>query len=93
MEHWGSDEMGVEKVRSYMLEWLSFLYRYIPVGILEVLPQKINQRPPYYFGRDEIETLMCSPNCKDWIKLTETFLGKVPDDFNFVPKHKANSYQ
>lgn len=92
LEHWGTDTSGVEKTRRFMLEWLSFLYRYIPVGVLEVLPQKINERPPYYHGRDETETLMCSGNCEDWVKLTEILLGKVPDDYNFIPKHVANSY-
>ena len=92
LEHWGTDTSGVEKTRRFMLEWMSFLYRYIPVGVLEVLPQKINERPPYYHGRDETETLMCSDNCQDWVKLTEILLGKVPDDYNFLPKHAANSY-
>ena len=92
LEHWGTDTSGVEKTRRFMLEWMSFLYRYIPVGVLEVLPQKINERPPYYHGRDELETLMCSDNCQDWVKLSEVLLGKVPDDYNFLPKHAANSY-
>ena len=70
-----------------------FIFRYIPVGLLEHIPQKINEKPPYYFGRDELETLMASPNCDDWIKLTERLLGPVPDGFTFLPKHKANSYQ
>ena len=92
LEHWGTDIAGVEKCRHFLLEWLSFLYRYIPVGLLEVLPQRINERPPTYFGRDDLETLMCSPKSSDWIQITEMLLGKVPDEFNFVPKHVANSY-
>ena len=92
--------------------------RYIPVGLLERLPQKIHDKPPYYFGRDDLETLMASSNCADWIKITcveqikyiystfnfqkiivivfissELLLGPVPDNFTFLPKHKANAYQ
>ncbi len=46
LEHWGSDQQGVNNTRRFLLEWLSFLHRYVPVGILEVLPQQMNQRPP-----------------------------------------------
>lgn len=92
LEHWGSDTQGVENTRRFLLEWLSFLYRYIPVGLLERPPQQINERPPKYFGRDDMETLMASGNCSDWIKISEMLLGPVPDGFKFLPKHKANSY-
>ncbi|XP_075759111.1 tRNA-dihydrouridine(47) synthase [NAD(P)(+)]-like isoform X1 [Pelodiscus sinensis] len=93
LEHWGSDTQGVEKTRKFMLEWLSFLCRYIPTGLLEHLPQKINERPPYYMGRDYLETLMASQNVDDWIKISEMLLGPVPTNFTFLPKHKANSYR
>ncbi|KAI9291892.1 FMN-linked oxidoreductase [Neoconidiobolus thromboides FSU 785] len=93
LEHWGSDTMGVNHTRRFLCEWLSFLHRYIPVGLLQVLPQKINNRPPACFGRDDLETLMLSSKAEDWIKITEMYLGKSPADFAFIPKHKANSYQ
>ncbi|XP_028399610.1 tRNA-dihydrouridine(47) synthase [NAD(P)(+)]-like isoform X2 [Dendronephthya gigantea] len=92
LEHWGSDTEGIETTRRFLLEWLSFLYRYIPVGLLERVPQRINERPPPYFGRNDLETLMASNKCEDWIKISEMFLGPVPSDFVFLPKHKANSY-
>lgn len=93
LDHWGSDATGVENCRRYLLEWLSFACRYIPVGLLEVLPQKINDRPPMYKGRDELETLLSSQAASDWVKISEMFLGRVPDNFKFLPKHKANAYE
>ncbi|KAK0042124.1 tRNA-dihydrouridine(47) synthase [NAD(P)(+)]-like isoform X1, partial [Biomphalaria pfeifferi] len=93
LEHWGSDQQGVDNTRRFLLEWLSFLHRYIPVGVLEVVPQRINERPPYFVGRNDLETLMASASCADWIKLSEMLLGPVPDNFHFLPKHKANAYQ
>eukprot|EP00056_Hartaetosiga_gracilis_P000295 m.37603 g.37603 ORF g.37603 m.37603 type:complete len:459 (+) comp10146_c0_seq3:45-1421(+) len=92
LQHWGSDTHGVETTRRFLLEWLSFTYRYIPVGLLERLPQRINERPPRYFGRDDLETLMASPAGEDWVKISEMLLGPVGKGFQFVPKHKANSY-
>ncbi|XP_050307292.1 tRNA-dihydrouridine(47) synthase [NAD(P)(+)]-like [Anthonomus grandis grandis] len=93
LEHWGSDNRGVENCRRFLLEWLSFLHRYVPVGLLENPPQKINERAPLFKGRDEMETLLASQSASDWIKITEMFLGKVPEGFRFIPKHKANSYE
>jgi hypothetical protein len=54
LEHWGSDQAGVDKTRRFLLEWISFLYRYIPVGLLERLPHRLNERPPYFFGRNDL---------------------------------------
>ncbi|KAI9472435.1 MAG: hypothetical protein EXX96DRAFT_584068 [Benjaminiella poitrasii] len=93
LEHWGSDSQGVNTTRRFLCEWQSFLYRYIPVGILEQPPQNMNERPPPYQGRNDLETLMASPLASDWVKISEMILGPAPEDFKFVPKHKANSFE
>lgn len=94
LEHWGSDQQGVNNTRRFLLEWLSFLYRYVPVGLLEVLPQKMNQRPPLYLqGRNDLETLFLSPHAADWIKISEILMGPVAENFSFRPKHKSASYE
>uniref|UniRef100_UPI0029549BAD tRNA-dihydrouridine(47) synthase [NAD(P)(+)]-like n=1 Tax=Panthera onca TaxID=9690 RepID=UPI0029549BAD len=67
--------------------------RYVPVGLLERLPQRINERPPYYLGRNYLETLMASQKAADWIRISEMLLGPVPPNFVFLPKHKANAYK
>ncbi|KJF61475.1 tRNA-dihydrouridine(47) synthase [NAD(P)(+)] [Coccidioides immitis RS] len=90
---WGSDEHGVGTTRRFLLELLSFTHRYIPIGLLEHLPPRIQDRPPAYKGRNELETLLASDNYKDWIKISEMFLGPAHKDFKFEPKHKSNSYE
>ncbi|KAL8543190.1 hypothetical protein ACS0TY_003916 [Phlomoides rotata] len=92
LEHWGSDSKGVETTRHFLLEWLSYTCRYVPVGLLDVIPQRINWRPPSYYGRDDLETLMASDSAADWIRISEMLLGKVPSGFTFSPKHKSNAY-
>ena len=69
LEAWGSDEVGVGTTRRFLLEWLSFAYRYVPVGILEYLPPSLQDRPPAWRGRNELETLLGSDNFRDWIKI------------------------
>eukprot|EP01035_Chromulina_nebulosa_P024777 gene24777-32268_t len=91
LEHWGSDQQGVNTTRRFLLEWLSFLHRYTPVGLIESV-QTMNQRPPSYFGRCDLETLLGSSNSVDWIRISELLLGPTPDGFLFVAKHKSNSY-
>lgn len=107
--------------RRYLCEALSFQYRYVPIGLLEYLPGKINDRPPAYRGRNELgrrflippeeilqliyltfffqspvsltETLLASPDSRDWVKISEMFLGPAPDAWTFVPKHKSNAFE
>ncbi|KAH6650898.1 tRNA-dihydrouridine(47) synthase [NAD(P)(+)] [Chaetomium tenue] len=93
MEAWGSDELGLNYTRRFLLEFLSFFCRYVPIGLLERLPPNLNERPPAYRGRDDLETLFASKNYKDWIKISEMFLGPAPPGFKFQPKHKSNSYE
>lgn len=70
LEAWGSDERGVGTTRRFLLEWLNFTHRYVPIGILEYLPPNIQDRPPIWKGRNDLETLLGSGNYKDWIKIT-----------------------
>jgi len=92
LETWGSDELGVATTRRFLLEWLSFTSRYVPIGILERRPARLNDRPPSWRGRNELETLLGSADSRDWIKISEMFLGKCPENFFFTPKHKSSSH-
>ncbi|CCH46122.1 tRNA-dihydrouridine synthase [Wickerhamomyces ciferrii] len=93
MEHWGTDEYGIALSRRFLCEFLSFFHRYIPYGILEKYPVKLNERPEFWKGRNELETLLGSNDYKDWIKISEMFLGPAGENFNFTPKHKSSSYE
>jgi len=90
--HWGSDEKGVNTVRDFMCHHLTFMSRYVPVHCCEeggIVPS-LKARP--YEGmcyRDEMEKLLASNKNSDMIKITEMFLGKAPEGFVFVPKHKS----
>ncbi|CCH62959.1 hypothetical protein TBLA_0I03030 [Henningerozyma blattae CBS 6284] len=89
MQHWGTDEYGIATSRRYFCEFMSFFHRYVPVGVLERVPIRMNQRVEKWKGRDELETLMASEDSRDWIKLSEMFWGKA-EGFVFVPKHKSS---
>ena len=93
LEHWGSDRPGVERTRRFLLEWLSFLWRYVPVGLLERVPTQMHLKPYAFRGRDDLETLMASPKTSDWIRISEMLLGPAPKDMRFVPKHISNAWQ
>lgn len=92
LEHWGSDTQGINTTRRFLLEWLSFTHRYVPVGLLENPPQRLVQKPPNYRGREDLETLLSSPYSQDWVEIARRLLGPLPEGFQFVPKHKSNSY-
>ncbi|EPQ51956.1 FMN-linked oxidoreductase [Gloeophyllum trabeum ATCC 11539] len=92
LSHFGTDTAGLNTARRYLCEALSFQYRYVPIGLLEVLPPKINDRPPAFRGRDELETLLASGDSRDWVKISEMFLGPAPETWSFTPKHKSNAY-
>jgi tRNA-dihydrouridine synthase 3 len=70
LQTWGSDELGIGTTRRFLMEWLSFAHRYVPIGLLEHLPPNIQDRPPRFHGRNDLETLMASDNYKDWTKIT-----------------------
>lgn len=91
-QHWGSDSQGVENTRRFLLEWLSFAHRYIPAGLLEVLPQRSNWRPSAFVGRSDLETLLASPDPADWIRISTWFLGPTPNGYKFHAKHQAKSH-
>lgn len=98
LEHWGSDERGVEQTRRFLLEWMSFTYRYTPVGILETINGQLpnvsmTQRPPKFVGRDDMETMLASDDASVWVDLCEKLLGKAPEGWKFTPKHKSNAYK
>lgn len=74
---------GVETTRHFLLEWLSYTFRYIPVGLLDVIPQQINWRPPSYFGRDDLETRMMSESAGDWVRKIVLFFFNTPSCYSF----------
>lgn len=57
--HFGTDTAGVNTARRYLCEALSFHYRYVPIGILECLPPRVNDRAPLFRGRDELGGYRC----------------------------------
>ncbi|KAJ6479948.1 zinc finger dihydrouridine synthase [Mycena vitilis] len=93
LTHFGTDTAGVNATRRYLCEALSFQYRYVPIGLLEHLPGRINDRAPAFRGRDELETLLASGDSRDWVRISEMFLGPAPEAWSFMPKHKSNSYE
>ena len=69
LEAWGADEVGIGTTRRFLLEYLSFACRYVPVGMLDYLPPNINDRAPAFRCRNDLEALLSSGDVKDWIKI------------------------
>ncbi len=88
LEHWGSDTFGVNLTRRFLCEFMSFFTRYIPSGI--IADNVLRHQPIKWNGRDEMEQLLASRKAKDWVTISERFLGKAPETFTFVPKHKSS---
>ncbi|WFD30006.1 tRNA-dihydrouridine(47) synthase [NAD(P)(+)] [Malassezia sp. CBS 17886] len=86
LSHWGSDTQGVNTTRRFLCEMLSFTHRYVPLGILEHVPVRMNDRPPPFAGRDHLESLLGSPSAQDWVRISEMFLGKAPAEWHFTHK-------
>ena len=90
--HWGSDERGVNTIREFMCHHLTFMSRYVPVHCCEkagIIPSLKIWNTENLCYRDEMEQLLASNKNADMIKITEMFLGKAPEGFVFVPKHKS----
>ncbi|BFZ58746.1 tRNA-dihydrouridine synthase 3 [Savitreella phatthalungensis] len=101
LEYWGSDQMGVDKTRRFLLEFLSFHHRYVPCGLLpqdtrpDVKGIRGTLAKPGTEGvlsaRDDMEMLLSSGSAEDWIKISNKLLGRAKDSFVFVPKHKSSA--
>lgn len=75
MEVWGLDELGINYMRRFLLEFLSFFSWYVFVGLLEYLLLSINERLLVYKGRNEFEMLFVSKDYKDWIKIRFVYVS------------------
>ena len=59
--------------RRFLLEWLSFMHRYIPVGLLEQPAAALTWRMPTYVGRNDLETLFASDHPANWVRCNSSY--------------------
>jgi hypothetical protein len=45
------------------------LHSYIPIGLLDVVPQQLHWRAASWVGRSDLETLLSSDHPSDWIRV------------------------
>jgi tRNA-dihydrouridine synthase 3 len=60
------------------------------MGLLEVLPQQMNQRPPAFMcGRSDLKLSFSRTKAQIGSKITEMLLVQSPTIFHFELKHKT----
>jgi tRNA-dihydrouridine synthase 3 len=59
--------------------WVSRVVPVVDLGLL------LTRRHP--------ETLLASGDSRDWVRISEMFLGPAPEAWSFTPKHKSNAYE
>ncbi|KAJ3451016.1 tRNA-dihydrouridine(47) synthase [NADP(+)]-like [Anaeramoeba flamelloides] len=92
LEHWGSDQRGISRTRRFLLEWLSFTWRYVPTGCLE-RAQVLVGNIPQFVPRNDLEALLSSNQTEDWLKISSLLLGEAESEFKFTPTHISRSWR
>ncbi|KAJ3424809.1 tRNA-dihydrouridine(47) synthase [NADP(+)]-like [Anaeramoeba flamelloides] len=92
LEHWGSDQRGISRTRRFLLEWLSFTWRYVPTGCLE-RAQVLVGNIPQFVPRNDLEALLSSNRTEDWLKISSLLLGETESEFKFTPTHISRSWR
>ena len=54
------------------------MFRYIPLELLEVVPQQLHWRAPAYVARNDLECLLASDAAADWVFLCSSPIIATP---------------